>query len=379
MTTFAAVGIPETLPRRRAPGHRAPRRRRRMRDLLTDRVFVAPVARPVPDHGRVLRLHRRLVDRAADASSGSAPRSTPCCSRPTPLGMVLASVAFRLLVVRTGAVVLRTIALTVATCAGFVLFAFCLLAPDHPPPLPLVWAPLAVMLAGLGMFLPASTVIVQARGPSARRHGRRARRWRAVLRRRAHHAADRPARQPDRADDGVGHRRSSTRSPCSSPGGSGAWCRATARQSDVVPVSRSSSASPRNAQPGATLCLVRPPTPPRRTSRMTQTVDALVTTGPSASLRAEHHRAPRPAPARRGDRHRLRRHLPLRHPPGARGVGPGPVPDGAGPRDRRRGPRGRPRGHEVRRRRPGRRRLLRGLLPRVRELQGRRGAVLPAG
>ena len=70
---------------------------------------------------------------------------------------------------------------------------------------------------------------------------------------------------------------------------------------------------------------------------MTQTVDALVTAGAEQAVRARHHRAPRPAPARRGDRHRVRRHLPLRHPPGPRGVGRGPVPDGARPRDRRRG------------------------------------------
>ncbi len=57
------------------------------------------------------------------------------------LVMVSASVAFRLLVVRTGAALLRRVALGVATSAGTVLFLVCLLAPDHAPPLPLVWAP----------------------------------------------------------------------------------------------------------------------------------------------------------------------------------------------------------------------------------------------
>jgi MFS transporter, DHA1 family, multidrug resistance protein len=52
----------------------------------------------------------------------------------------------------------------VATTAAAVLLAACLLAPGHVPPLPLVWAPLAVMLGGLGMFLPASTAITQAAG-----------------------------------------------------------------------------------------------------------------------------------------------------------------------------------------------------------------------
>ena len=99
---------------------------------------------------------------------------------------------------------------------------------------------------------------------------------------------------------------------------------------------------------------------------------------PRQALRAQHRRAPRPTSARRGDRHQVRRHLPLRHPPGTGEVGRGDLPDGPGPRDRRRRPRGRPRGHQVRRRRPGRRGLLRRLLPRVRELPTGREAAVPA-
>ena len=59
--------------------------------------------------------------------------------------------------------------------------------------------------------------------------------------------------------------------------------------------------------------------------------------------------------------------------------GDGHLPAGAGPRDRRHRRRGRLRGHQVTRRRPRRRRLHGRLVPRVRELPGRRGAVLPAG
>ena len=51
-------------------------------------------------------------------------------------------------------------------------------------------------------------------------------------------------------------------------------------------------------------------------------------------------------------------------------------PHGARSRDRRHRHRGRLRGHQVQGRRPRRRRLLRRLLPRVRVLPGRRGAVL---
>ena len=55
------------------------------------------------------------------------------------------------------------------------------------------------------------------------------------------------------------------------------------------------------------------------------------------------------------------------------------LPAGRRPRDRRRRRRGRLRGHAARGRRPRRRRLHGQLLPRVRELPRRRGAVLPEG
>ena len=94
------------------------------------------------------------------------------------------------------------------------------------------------------------------------------------------------------------------------------------------------------------------------------------------SAGAHHHRAPRGPRVRCADRHQVRRYLPLGHPPGPRGLGRGDLPDGPGPRDRRRRRRGRLRRHQVRRRRPGGRRLHGRLLPRVRQLQGRPGAVL---
>ena len=75
-------------------------------------------------------------------------------------------------------------------------------------------------------------------------------------------------------------------------------------------------------------------------------------------------------------RHPLRRNLPLRHPHRARRVGPAALPGGARPRDRRGGDRGRIRGHQAQGGRPGGRRLLRRLLPRVSQLQGRPRAVL---
>jgi DHA1 family bicyclomycin/chloramphenicol resistance-like MFS transporter len=163
MTTLAAVGIPETLP----PDERHPGGVRqvagRMRELATDRVFVAPVAvQCLITAGFFVYIGGSSI--VLQSQLGLSPGEYSLLFSTNAVGMVLASLAFRFLVPRTGAVVLRTIALTVATGAGFVLFAICLLTPDHQPPLPLVWAPLAVMLAGLGMFLPSSTVVVQRAG-----------------------------------------------------------------------------------------------------------------------------------------------------------------------------------------------------------------------
>jgi len=163
MTTLAFLGIPETLPveRRQASGPRQVADR--MRDLMTDRVFVAPVLVQclfvagffVYIGGSSIVLQTQL---------GISEREYTAVFATNAVAMVLASVAFRLLVVRTGAAVLRRVAMTVATLGGAALLSACLVAPGHVPPLPLVWAPLAVMLGGLGMFLPASTSITQAAG-----------------------------------------------------------------------------------------------------------------------------------------------------------------------------------------------------------------------
>jgi DHA1 family bicyclomycin/chloramphenicol resistance-like MFS transporter len=163
MTTLAFLGIPETLPveRRQASGLREVADR--MRDLMTDRVFVAPVVvQCLVVAGFFVYIGGSSI--VLQTQLGISEREYTALFATNALAMVLASIAFRLLVVRTGAAVLRRAAMTVATLGGVALLAACLLAPDHVPPLPLVWAPLAVMLGGLGMFLPASTSITQAAG-----------------------------------------------------------------------------------------------------------------------------------------------------------------------------------------------------------------------
>ena len=74
------------------------------------------------------------------------------------------------------------------------------------------------------------------------------------------------------------------------------------------------------------------------------TVHRLRRTQRSSAAREDHDRAPGARPARHPDRHRLRRHLPLRHPHGARRLGPAALPARARSRDRRNRRRGRRRG-----------------------------------
>ena len=84
--------------------------------------------------------------------------------RTVALVMILASIAFRLLVRRTGPARLRATGMTVGLSAALALLAACLLAPHQRPALVVVWLPLAVMLGGMGLFLPASTAIAQQAG-----------------------------------------------------------------------------------------------------------------------------------------------------------------------------------------------------------------------
>jgi DHA1 family bicyclomycin/chloramphenicol resistance-like MFS transporter len=163
MTTLAFLGIPETLPaeRRQASGLREVADR--MRDLMTDRVFVAPVVvQCLVVAGFFVYIGGSSI--VLQTQLGISEREYTALFASNALVMVLASLTFRLLVVRTGAAVLRRVVMTAAMLGAVTLLAACLLAPDHVPPLPLLWAPLAVMLGGLGMFLPASTSITQAAG-----------------------------------------------------------------------------------------------------------------------------------------------------------------------------------------------------------------------
>jgi MFS transporter, DHA1 family, multidrug resistance protein len=163
MTVGAAAGIPETLP----PGRRHPgglsRLLGRVGQLMTDRAFAAPVVVQCLTTGgffvyiggssfvlqRGLGISQGLYSVVFAVNAG---------------GMMLSSVAFRLLVMRLGPVLLRRGAITVQTASVTALFTVALVYPHHQPPLSAVWPGLAGMTIGLGTYLPANSSITQAAG-----------------------------------------------------------------------------------------------------------------------------------------------------------------------------------------------------------------------
>jgi MFS transporter, DHA1 family, multidrug resistance protein len=78
--------------------------------------------------------------------------------------MVATSALFRLLVMHVGPAPLRRVALVTQTGGVVVLFIAVLVAGQHQPSLAVVWASLAAMTAGLGMYFPANTAIAQHAG-----------------------------------------------------------------------------------------------------------------------------------------------------------------------------------------------------------------------
>lgn len=109
------------------------------------------------------------------------------------------------------------------------------------------------------------------------------------------------------------------------------------------------------------------------------TVAAYAAMSATEPLTEDHDHPSRPGPARRGDRHQVRRNLSLGHPYRQSRVGPTELPCGPWPRDRRRGDRRGLGGDQVPAGRPRWGWLFRGLVPRVQQLHARHRTVLQAG
>ncbi|MHA3703461.1 multidrug effflux MFS transporter [Jatrophihabitans sp. YIM 134969] len=166
MVLAATFGLPETLPpARRHPGGLA-NFGRRTADLLTDRQVVTPIAvQCLTVAGFFVYIGGSSFVLQDDL--GITPATYTAVFSVNALAMVTASAAFRILVVRVGAVVLRRVAIATQTTGVAALFVLTLTAPDHRPPLGVVWACLAVMTAGLGLYYPSNATIVQHAGRRA--------------------------------------------------------------------------------------------------------------------------------------------------------------------------------------------------------------------
>ncbi|MBB2947375.1 DHA1 family bicyclomycin/chloramphenicol resistance-like MFS transporter [Actinoplanes lutulentus] len=166
MVIAAYLKLPETLPpERRHPGGLA-QLRLRAADLLRDRHFASPVlVQCMTTAGFFIYIGGSSFVLQDGLGVSTAMYTIIFATNAT--AMVTASVTFRLLVMRTGPVVLRRCAIAVQTTGVLALFAASLVATDHRPPLAVVWVCLAVMTAGLGMYLPSNGAIAQFAGRRA--------------------------------------------------------------------------------------------------------------------------------------------------------------------------------------------------------------------
>jgi DHA1 family bicyclomycin/chloramphenicol resistance-like MFS transporter len=167
MIVAALFGLPETLP----PDNRRPGGIRQMglraRELFADPEFRNPVlVQCVTVCGFFTYIGGSSFVLQHDL--GISQQAYALVFAVNALAMVISSVIYRLLVLRTGPYVLRRVAVVVQTISVSALFAVALATPGHRPPLATVWICLSGMTLGLGTYLPSNSSIVQILG---RRYG----------------------------------------------------------------------------------------------------------------------------------------------------------------------------------------------------------------
>lgn len=160
MTIGAVVGLPETLP----PAERHPGGLRNLRlrsvELLRQRAFRTPVlVQSLSMAGFLVYIGGSSLVLQADL--GLSPGDYARLFTGNATAMIVASIAYRALVMRVEPHVLRRAAMVLQTAAVFVLFAITMLALPGRPSLTVIWLCLAAMTAGLGMYLPANSSITQ--------------------------------------------------------------------------------------------------------------------------------------------------------------------------------------------------------------------------
>ncbi|WP_194906163.1 Bcr/CflA family efflux MFS transporter [Quadrisphaera sp. INWT6] len=162
MLVAAVVGVPETLPpeRHQRGGLRA--LGSRVGNLVVDRAFMHPVAvQCLATAGFFVYIggSSLVLQGALGLSSGTY----SLVFATNAAAMAAASLAFRLTVARWGARPLRWVGLLTST-AGAVALLVVALAEGAEVPLAAVWPLLCLVVAGMGLVLPANTVLGQEAG-----------------------------------------------------------------------------------------------------------------------------------------------------------------------------------------------------------------------
>lgn len=162
MLGAALVGVPETLPPqdRQRGGLRA--LGARVVDLARDRAFAHPVAvQCLATAGFFVYIGGSSI--VLQGSLGLSSGTYSLVFATNAAAMALTSLAFRLTVVRLGARTLRRAGLLTSSAGALSLLAV-EIASRTGAPLGAVWPLLTVVVAGMGLTLPASTVLAQEAG-----------------------------------------------------------------------------------------------------------------------------------------------------------------------------------------------------------------------
>lgn len=162
MTVGALLGIPETLPpgRRQATG--PGELRHRVADLLGDPAFRGPViVQGLATAGFFVYIGGSSF--VLQTQLGVSEGLYAVVFATNAAAMSVVSIVFRLVVVRRGALPLRQVGLAMSTTAAVALAVVALAAGDDVA-LPPTWALLAVVVAGMGFAIPATTVLAQEAG-----------------------------------------------------------------------------------------------------------------------------------------------------------------------------------------------------------------------
>lgn len=163
MVVAVVLAVPETL----AVGSRHPaglgQTLRRMGDLLGDRRFMRHVVvQCLATAGFFTYIGGSSFVLETTYGIGESTYALVFATNAT--AMVLASAAFRLLVARRGAPLLRTIGLVVSASSAGVLLVLALVDRAASLPFALPWVVLCMVVAGMGLSIPGTTALAQEAG-----------------------------------------------------------------------------------------------------------------------------------------------------------------------------------------------------------------------